>query len=148
MSAQSGLLNTYAYTPANTDVVTASVTLAGCTGASAPIAMIVNALPVGSTVASSNPTSCGAADGSIQVAGGASYLWSDGQITATASALVQGAYTVDITSASGCVTTYAPAALSDPGAPAAVLASNDADNTCLLYTSRAAMREDPDIIFV
>ena len=53
---------------------------------------------------------CGASDGTatITATGGVSpyvYAWSDGQTAATATGLVAGTYTVDITDANGCTVT-------------------------------------------
>jgi len=57
-------------------------------------------------------STCGLCDGTagltpIGGTAGYTYLWSNGQITSSASALCSGLYTVDITDANGCVTSVA-----------------------------------------
>lgn len=80
--------------------------------------------PVTATIGSfSNPTCNGANDGSITVtaAGGTApytYLWSNGQTTATASNLLAGTYTVTVTGASGTGTATAVKQLTQPASMA------------------------------
>lgn len=74
-----------------------------------------------SFVAANNPTSCGATDGSIDLAvsggtAGYSYLWNTSSTTEDISGLGQGAYSVTVTDANGC-TSLSGTTLNDPNAP-------------------------------
>lgn len=73
--------------------------------------------------------SCGMADGSLTAAasGGVSpysYLWSNGQATATASALTAGSYSITITDANNCAL-VSSASVSNAGAPTATISAAD-----------------------
>jgi PKD repeat protein len=62
------------------------------------------------TLGTVDPENCGLANGTatVNATGGTpgyTYLWSDGQTTATATGLTAGTYTVTVTDGSGCVTT-------------------------------------------
>jgi PKD repeat protein len=78
------------------------------------------------------PASCGQNNGSATVtasggAGGYTYLWSNGQTTATATGLAAGTYTVTVTSG-GCTRT-ATATVSNAGAPTATV-GNVSNTSC------------------
>ena len=100
-----------------------------------------------STYACGYNVSCaGAANGSATVnagggAGGYSYLWSNGQTTATATGLAAGNYTVTITDANGCqgtaaVTLSQPAALTaNAGANTTVIFGYPSPNNCATLTA-------------
>jgi hypothetical protein len=88
---------------------------------------------------STTDASCGNADGTATVTptnGVApySYLWSDGQTTATATNLAAGSYSVTITDANGCTGTVSGIAVVNPNSPtvsAAVTSDyNGADISC------------------
>jgi hypothetical protein len=71
-----------------------------------------------------NPASCGATDGSATVdftgSNGTppySFVWSDGQTDSVATNLAAGAYTVDVTDASGCTVTFNVSVNSSGGNP-------------------------------
>ncbi len=102
----------------------------GCTATGS--AVVVNiAGPTLST--SSTDASCGATDGSATVtpAGGTmpyTYLWVDGQTTATATGLGAGNYGVTVTDANGCTET-ATASVVDLAAPT-LAATSPADASC------------------
>ncbi|MFK8039603.1 MAG: SprB repeat-containing protein, partial [Crocinitomicaceae bacterium] len=104
--------NSETYDPGNITETTTyrrCARIQGCTswpGETNDITMTVNPI-VTSTVSSTDATGFGVADGSATVvaAGGTptfTYLWSDGQTTATASSLAAGTYTVTITDTEGC----------------------------------------------
>ncbi len=82
-----------------TDALGCTLTLNTTVTSTPPV--LANAVITGAT--------CGLCDGSATVTptggtAGYTYLWSNGQITPTATALCSGLYTVDITDANGCVT--------------------------------------------
>ena len=82
-----------------------------------------------STSSSTDVTCNGAADGTatIIVSGGTApytYLWSDGQTTATATGLAAGTYSVTATDANGC-TTSQTVTISEPGAITNIMSSTD-----------------------
>lgn len=80
---------------------------------------------------STTPASCGANNGTASVtpavAGTYSYLWSNGQTTATATGLAAGTYSVTVTSSGGC-STVANVTVSSGGA--LVLNVNPQNATC------------------
>ncbi len=80
----------------------------GCTFGPVNITVNEPAAPISGTVTTINPSCNGEANGSITVdaVGGTpsyTYLWSDGQMTQTASGLPIGTYNVTITDANGCI---------------------------------------------
>ncbi|MFK8039696.1 MAG: T9SS type A sorting domain-containing protein, partial [Crocinitomicaceae bacterium] len=82
-----------------------------------------------SVTSTSDATGFGVADGSATVtANGGSpaytYLWSDGQTTATATGLAAGTYTVTITDTHGCVTTET-VVIGEPTALTSTISSTD-----------------------
>ncbi|MFL5731537.1 MAG: hypothetical protein ACJ75J_18755, partial [Cytophagaceae bacterium] len=92
----------------NSGVYTVSVVDAnGCSGISAPVTTIVNALPVPTITAGAATTFCAGGSVSLTSSAGSSYLWSNGAVTASISANIAGAYTVTVTDANGCVGTSA-----------------------------------------
>jgi hypothetical protein len=107
----------------------------GCDVASAAITVTVNPSPVANIVSQSDPTSCGAQDGSVEagVSGGTSpytYQWAAGPASTTYSGLSAGSYFVTVTDAAGCQSSIS-ASLSDVGS-SPVSVTNDATNntTC------------------
>jgi hypothetical protein len=93
------------------------------------IVITVNALPTATTNAT-NATCNGSTDGSATVAASAgtsnySYLWSDGQTTATATNLGAGNYSVTVTDANNCTVTQSIAIL-EPTALTATSTQTDA----------------------
>ncbi|MBI5914959.1 MAG: T9SS type A sorting domain-containing protein [Bacteroidetes bacterium] len=93
----------------------------GCTSAQTVTVTSFNCVGFGVSMASTNPSCNGSSDGTATatVAGGTgpyTFLWSNGQTTATATGLAAGSYTVSATDDNGCeatgnVTLTAPAAL-------------------------------------
>jgi gliding motility-associated-like protein len=87
-------------TPANTTTYTVTATTNGCTGTD-NVVVTVNPNPT-ATITGTTLASCGSSNGSATVSGGVSYLWSNGQTTATAINLAAGSYPVTVTDANGC----------------------------------------------
>ncbi len=96
-------------------------------------------------VSSVDATGAGAADGSatVSASGGSpayTYLWSDGQTTATATGLLAGTYTVTITDANGCTTTETvvinePMPLTSTVTSTDVLCNGGNDGTAMIMVS-------------
>ena len=79
----------------------------GCVGTSAPITVTVNALPTPTIMASGPTTFCTGGSVTLTCTAGASYLWSDGEITQSIIVTTSGTYTVTLTDVNGCVGTSA-----------------------------------------
>ncbi len=125
--------NGVAFTPASTLTYTVSGNLAGCITTD-QVVVTVNPLPT-FTVSSTNPTVCGAADGTIILSGlmnstnysitytdgapvGPAVMTSSGTGTITITGLNAGSYSTFVVTLNGCTTTNASAiTLSDPSAP-------------------------------
>lgn len=98
----------------------------GCTTTAS--ATVIQPGAITGTTSSVNST-CGSANGSASVStsGGTSpytYLWNNGQTSATATGLPAGSYTVTITDANSCTNT-ANATVSSAGAPTATISSSN-----------------------
>lgn len=78
--------------------------LFGCSPISAPITVVVNALPAAPVISSSNGlnTICGQNTVTLNSTPAASYLWSNGSTASTITVNETGVYTVTITDANGC----------------------------------------------
>ncbi|MCX6294528.1 MAG: gliding motility-associated C-terminal domain-containing protein [Bacteroidetes bacterium] len=93
----------------------------------------VNAAPAILANAVISGATCGLCDGSATLApsggtAGYTYLWSNGQTTATATTLCSGLYTVNITDAVGCVSSV-PIPVSNTGGPSSATITS-LNNTC------------------
>lgn len=111
-----------------------NVTVTDANGCTAVTVVTINQ-PASALASSSSSVdaSCGASDGSATVTatGGTApytYLWSNGQTTATATGLAAGGYTCTITDANGC-TSVETIAVSNAGAPTATISAST-DATC------------------
>lgn len=105
----------------------------GCEVASSTITVTVNPSPVASIVSQSDPTSCGALDGSVTagVSGGSApygFQWAAGPASDTYSGLGAGSYFVTVTDASGCSSSIS-ASLSDVGSSPVSVTNNATNNT-------------------
>lgn len=128
----------------NAGTYTVTATLNGCASAPATTNVVVNPLPVISSVTSSNPTTCGGTNGSITLNGlqpSTSYSVSyslngspAGPVTVSSGAagsltltgLTAGTYTNITVTAGGCTSLPAgPLTLADPATPAAPTAGNN-----------------------
>lgn len=85
---------------------------------------VLSSTAVTGTTTSTNAT-CGSQDGTATVtaSGGVSYLWNNGQTTATATGLGAGSYSVTVTDANGCTGVFA-AGVSNTGAPTVAVTSS------------------------
>ena len=104
----------------------------GCT-ATATVT-IVNPQPLNASAISTNPLCNGGANGTatVSVVNGTapySYLWSNGQITQTATGLASGTYSVSLTDANGC-TAFTTVTLTQPP-PINLTATSAADSVCM-----------------
>ena len=106
----------------------------GCTFTTTPAVTITEPTVLTATATKVQDVTCnGDADGSITVVGTGgtaavdySYLWSDGQTTATATGLAPGSYTVILTDDNGCTFTTTPAVtITEPNALVANLLDTD-----------------------
>ena len=87
-----------------------------------------------STASTTNPSSCGTADGAadVDVTGGVApytFSWSNGATTEDLSGIAAGSYTLTVTDDNGCTTVHT-IAINDPNAPA-VTVSLSMDTICL-----------------
>ena len=79
----------------------------GCVGISASITVTVNPLPTPTITAGGPITFCQGGSVTLTCTAGASYLWSDGEVTQSIVVTTSGTYTVTMTDANGCVGTSA-----------------------------------------
>ena len=107
----------------------------GCTSPfSSPIAVTVNALPATPTITPGGPTTfCAGGSVTLTSSAGISYLWSNGATTPSINVTASGSYTVQITNASGCLSTAsAPTVVTVNALPATpTISSSGAVNFCL-----------------
>jgi hypothetical protein len=81
---------------------------AGCSTASTPVVVTVNAKPATPTITPSGPTTfCAGGSVTLTAPAGFTYLWSTGATTQSIPVSTSGSYTVTVTTASGCSTTSA-----------------------------------------
>ena len=93
----------------------------GCTGTDTITLVQPPALVVDEVIAFTQPTCFGGNDGSAKVTvtsgNSPTFLWSNGQTTATATGLAAGTYNVTITAANGCSATVLPVIITQPEPP-------------------------------
>lgn len=75
---------------------------AGCAVTSAPVAVVVNALPVATVSASGPTTFCQGGSVTLTASAGSTYLWSNGLTTQSITVSTSGSYSVTVTNANGC----------------------------------------------
>ncbi len=120
---------------------TYTVTATSTPGCTATTSVTINSSGGPTLSPSSTDALCSNSDGSATVAitsgaGPYSYLWSNGDVTATSSNLIAGTYTVTVTGAGGCYTT-ASAVVNATGEP--VLSPSVVDASCNSNDGSAAV---------
>ncbi len=80
-----------------------------CCGWSKPYYTTITVVPVTTPIiAATNSVICAGETVILSTSGGGTYLWSDGQTTASISVNTPGTYTVEVTDLNGCTSTSAP----------------------------------------
>ena len=102
----------------------------GCSAASSPTAVTVNANPTASITAGGPTTFCAGGSVTLTASSGASYLWSTGATTQSIAAGSSGSYSVAVTNASGCSTTSSPAIVTVNPLPAATVTAGGPTTFC------------------
>jgi hypothetical protein len=102
----------------------------GCSAASAPTTVAVNALPNAAITAGGPTTFCAGGSVTLTASAGASYLWSTGATTRMIAAAGTGNYRVTVTDANGCSATSAPTAVTANPLPATTIASSGPTTFC------------------
>jgi len=114
---------THTYGAAGTYTVTLTVTSGPCSDAVSHN-IVVYPAPTVSFSGVTDPLCHGDCNGVATASGGVSYVWDDGENTATATALCAGTHTVTVTDGVGCTNT-GTVTLSDPPILVANVARND-----------------------
>ncbi|MFD2572633.1 SdrD B-like domain-containing protein, partial [Spirosoma soli] len=94
--------------------------------------------PAGVTATNNGPLTCAQPTATVSASSttaGVSYLWSNGQTTASFSTSIAGTYSVTVTSANGCTATASTTVIQNITPPADVVASNNGPLTCTLTTA-------------
>jgi gliding motility-associated-like protein len=103
---------------------------AGCSTTSAPVAVIVNALP-SATISANGPTTfCQGGSVTLTASSGTSYAWSNGATTSSITVNTSGNYSVTITNANGCSATSASVAVTVNTLPIANITSLNGNTFC------------------
>ncbi len=113
----------HTYAAAGTYTVTLTVTSGPCSDAVSHN-IVVYPPPTVSFSGIQDPLCNGDCNGQATAGGGVSYLWDDGENTATATALCAGTHTVTVTDAVGCINT-GTVTVTDPPTLIANVARND-----------------------
>jgi hypothetical protein len=103
---------------------------AGCSAASAPTVVSIDANP-SATITPSGPLAfCPGGSVTLTAGAGASYLWSTGATSQSISVSDAGSYSVTVTNTAGCSATSAPAAVTVNATPAATIAASGPTTFC------------------
>jgi hypothetical protein len=98
----------------------------GCSAASAPTTVTVNAGPAATITPGGPTTFCAGGSVTLTASSGSSYLWSNGAATQAITASVSGNYSVTVTNAAGCSAASAPAAVTVRPLPTAAVSGTTA----------------------
>jgi len=120
---------TQSISPNSTVIIDVTVTTAGCSATSAPIAVTVNALP-SPVVTTNNVAICQGAAATLTSTPASSYAWSNGATTASINVNTPGNYTVTVTDANGCSATSAPLAIAVSNNPVVSIAAAGPTSFC------------------
>ncbi|MBI5218985.1 MAG: T9SS type A sorting domain-containing protein, partial [Bacteroidia bacterium] len=94
---------TIAATIANNPITVQVTDANGCTGTSAGVNVVENALPATPTITAGGPTTfCAGGSVTLTSSAGTSYLWSNAATTASINVTTAGSYTVQVSDANGC----------------------------------------------
>ena len=103
---------------------------AGCSTTSAPVAVIVNALP-SATISANGPTTfCQGGSVTLTASSGTSYAWSNGATTQSITVSATGNYSVTVTNSNGCSATSAPVSVTVNTLPIANITSLNGNTFC------------------
>jgi gliding motility-associated-like protein len=118
-----GTTNPLTVTPIATTTYTVTGTDAnGCTNTSG-ITITVDPFP--NAQITPKQAACGLSNGSATATGGTSYLWNNGQATATISGLAPNTYSVTVTSAAGCSSSASTTIVNMPGPTITATSTNE-----------------------
>jgi hypothetical protein len=106
-----------------------AVTTAGCSATSAPVAVVVNALPT-PVVTTNNVAICQGAAATLSATPAAAYAWSNGATTASINVTSAGNYAVTVTDANGCTATSTPLAIAVSATPSVSIAAAGPTTFC------------------
>lgn len=101
----------------------------GCTS-SVNQALVINALPVASVIASGTTTFCAGGSVTLTSPAGMIYAWSTGESTQSITATSTGSYSVIITNANGCTSSSSPIAVTVNALPTVSIANIGATTFC------------------
>ena len=106
-----------------------AITTAGCSATSAPVAVVVNALPT-PIVTTNNVAICQGTAATLSATPAAAYAWSNGATTPTINVTSAGNYAVTVTDANGCSATSAPLAIAVSALPSVSIAAAGPTTFC------------------
>jgi hypothetical protein len=106
-----------------------AVTTAGCSATSAPVAVVVNALPT-PVVTTNNVAICQGASATLSATPAAAYAWSNGATTSSINVTSAGNYAVTVTDANGCTATSTPLAIAVSASPSISIAAAGPTTFC------------------
>ncbi|MDP5041971.1 MAG: T9SS type A sorting domain-containing protein [Crocinitomicaceae bacterium] len=105
------------------------LTTNGCSATSAPLAVVVNALPTPTIAASGATTLCAGATVVLTASPASSYLWSNGANTQSITVNAAGSYGLSVT-ANGCSASATPAVVTMAPSPNAVITNIGSTTFC------------------
>jgi hypothetical protein len=105
------------------------VTTAGCSATSAPVAVVVNALPT-PVVTTNNVAICQGTAATLSSTPAAAYAWSNGATTPSINVTSAGNYAVTVTDANGCSATSTPLAIAVSASPSISIAAAGPTTFC------------------
>ncbi|MDP4739491.1 MAG: GEVED domain-containing protein [Crocinitomicaceae bacterium] len=106
-----------------------AVTTAGCSATSAPVAVVVNALPT-PVVTTNNVAICQGTAATLSSTPAAAYAWSNGETTSSINVTSAGNYAVTVTDANGCSATSTPLAIAVSASPSISIAAAGPTTFC------------------
>jgi len=102
-----------------------------CCGWSKPYYTSITVVPVSTPIiATTSNVICAGQSVTLSTSGGGTYLWSDGETTASIPVNTPGTYTVEVTDPNGCVSTSAPVVIDLNSTPPPVVNANGSSVIC------------------